>query len=25
LTECTKTLPNARPDFLSALTLFLDG
>ena len=25
LTECTKTLPNARPDFLGALTLFLDG
>ena len=25
LTECTKTLPNARPDFFGALTLFLDG
>ena len=25
LTECTKTLPNARPDFLGAFTLFLDG
>lgn len=25
LTECTKTLPNARPDFLGALKLFLDG
>jgi len=25
LTECTKTLPNARPDFLGALAPFLDG
>jgi hypothetical protein len=25
LTECTKTLPNARPDFLGAFTMFLDG
>lgn len=24
LTECTKTLPNARPDFLGAASLFLD-
>lgn len=25
LTECTKTLPNARPDFLGAATLYLEG